>query len=476
MTIQKIFGHEAGDHEDVERLRQYYFKSKTYDRVTADLSLRILVGHKGIGKSALFRVAIAEDTEAQSLPILVRPDDVPAIGSAGFLSSIQNWKYGLQAIIAKKTLEALGINKEGPTGDALNVAGKILGYIQETVRPLSETRIDLTSTQKGLITKFLKRANVTVYLDDVDRGWKGRPEDVSALSALVNAIRDLSRDNPGLRFKIALRTDVYFLLRTYDESGDKLDGSVIWLSWSNHEILAMLVKRIETYFGRTISEQRLHSISQPELGKFLNPIVTPAFMGEGRWRNVPTYKVLMSLIRKRPRDLVKLCSLAAQHAAERNRDMIITDDLRSIFETYSSGRIDDTVIEYQSELPDIRRLLLNMKPNRKEKQAAIGYVYKTDALLAKITQIMGQGAFDLANKKKATASDLAQFLYKINFLTARTTAPSGVIIRKYFEESKYLAGQEASFGFDWEIHPAYRWALQPDDPDAIYQTVDLTAE
>ncbi|MBA4124488.1 MAG: hypothetical protein H0X72_18760 [Acidobacteria bacterium] len=56
-NIQKLFGHEAAEDEDPERLKKYYFKSSIYDRIATDLPIRILVGHKGIGKSALFKIA-----------------------------------------------------------------------------------------------------------------------------------------------------------------------------------------------------------------------------------------------------------------------------------------------------------------------------------------------------------------------------------------------------------------------------------
>ena len=72
------------------------------------------------------------------------------------------------------------------------------------------------------------------------------------------------------------------------------------------------------------------------------------------------------------------------------------------------------------------------------------------------------GKFTFSGGKEASIKDLAAFLYKINFLTARKDTPIG-ILRKYFEESRYLSMQFADFGFDWEIHPAYRWALQPEN-------------
>ena len=63
MKQYKAFGFEDAESESIERLKEYYFKKDTFDRVTAELPLRILVGHKGTGKSALFKVAISEEKE-----------------------------------------------------------------------------------------------------------------------------------------------------------------------------------------------------------------------------------------------------------------------------------------------------------------------------------------------------------------------------------------------------------------------------
>lgn len=184
----------------------------------------------------------------------------------------------------------------------------------------------------------------------------------------------------------------------------------------------------------------------------------------------------MSLIRKRPRDLVKLCTLAAKDAFHANQQVITTANFRNIFSEYSEGRIQDTINEYRSELPDIERLVMGMKPNKKEKTTQAGYVYSTAALLNKLTNVQQSGVFVFANQKKATDRDLAAFLYKINFLTARKEQPDGTIVRKFFEESRYLSSNFADFGFDWEVHPAYRWALQPDSLEQIFLQLSLTSD
>jgi len=162
-------------------------------------------------------------------------------------------------------------------------------------------------------------------------------------------------------------------VRTSDESTDKIEGSVIWYSWVNHQILVLLIKRIESYYGREVLEDELLKKNQIDLAKYLDPIMEPRFAGKGHWLNIPTYRVLMSLIRKRPRDLVKLCTLAGRHAYSSGHKRITTNDLESIFQEYSQGRLQDTVNEYRSELPDIERLLLGMKPSKKEKRTSLNY-------------------------------------------------------------------------------------------------------
>jgi hypothetical protein len=462
-NIQRLFGHEAAEDEDAKRLQEYYFKSSVYDRIVTDLPFRILVGHKGIGKSALLKIAILEDATKNVISVLIKPNDITDLGvdTSDFLHTIRNWHEGLFEIITEKVLDFLGIPQRIRQLPVKNFHGSIIEYINEIL--ININTIEYPSENKKSILQFLESPKITVYIDDLDRGWQGQKEDVTRISALLNAVRDISNENKSVYFRIALRSDVYYLVRTSDESTDKIEGSVVWHTWTNHEIFVLLIKRIETFFGRTIDENQLLSQHQSQLSRYLSPIAESTFRDKGIWENVPIHQIMMSLIRKRPRDLVKLCTLTAHNAHKRKANIIQTVDFKAIFEEYSQGRIQDTINEYRSELPDIERLLMNMKPNKKERTAREGYSYRTDALLAKLASIMQQGNFVFSNKNIADRKDLAAFLYKINFLTARKEGTDGKIIRKYFEENRYLSSQFVDFGFDWEVHPAYRWALQPAD-------------
>lgn len=472
-NIVRLFGQEAAEDEDFDRLQSYYLKNKTHQSVTANLPLRILVGHKGIGKSAIFTIALHEDESQNKMSLLIHPDDIEAVGKDNddFGELIRDWKEGLRVVIVNKIIEKMGVSW---LSSLSNTTGNIMLFLKKTFQSKIEDHIDLSPSNEALVRRFLADSQIIVYIDDLDRGWQSKEHDIKRISALLNAVRDLSNGNKGLQFRISLRTDVYYLVRTSDESTDKIEGSVIWHRWTNDEILQLLVKRILsfTYPGKSVPTLTQHK--QKDLVKYLDTIFETHFKDTGKWSNAPIHRVLISLIRKRPRDLVKLCSLAAKHAYSVNHQKIQTDDWKEIFVEYSQGRIQDTVNEFKSELPEIERLLLNMKPSRFEIKKHEGYLYNTPSIKKKIRSIEERGKFHFRNGRIASETELLQFMYKINFITARKTLADGRIERHYFEENKYLTYRNVDFGYDWEIHPAYRWVLTPDDADSVFRQIDLS--
>jgi hypothetical protein len=133
------------------------------------------------------------------------------------------------------------------------------------------------------------------------------------------------------------------------------------------------------------------------MAKILDDAMESRFAGKGHWENAPMHRVLLSLVRNRPRDLVKLCSEAATHARGAGNDLIRTNDLQSVFKNYSQGRLQDTINEYRTELQGIERLLLGMKPTTIEKKTSAGSQFSTDALLKKIKKIEEGGRFTFTN-------------------------------------------------------------------------------
>ena len=142
------------------------------------------------------------------------------------------------------------------------------------------------------------------------------------------------------------------------------------------------------------------------------------------------------------------------------------------FQTYSQERLQDIINEFRTELPQIENLLLNMRPTKKQRRTADSYRFTTDQLSIKLQEVMSHVTLRFTNGRYVTPRSLIQFLYKIDFITARRDTASG-IDRKYFDESRFLATEIVEFGYGWEIHPAYRWALQPQDIQDVIDSLDI---
>src|SRR5262249_8985781 len=151
----------------------------------------------------------------------------------------------------------------------------------------------------------------------------------------------------------------------------------------------------------------------------LHPIIESRFRHRGKWENAPIHQVLLSLTRRRPRDLIKLLYGGGKMAFRNGHNIITTSDLRGTFEHYSNERLQDIINEFRTELPQIGRLVHGMKPTTKEKKAMNSYLYTNDQLMTKLQNLKEMTAFKFTNDGVVTRKSLAEFLYRIDFITAR---------------------------------------------------------
>lgn len=474
--IRDMFGDLAAEDEKKDRFSAYFIKTDVYKKIHNFLPIRILVAHKGIGKSAVFQMSYLENIRNKVLCIWVKPDDILGIANADDgtdpLEMIRQWKTGLEELLVEKVISNFNISKDNDTINQISRNGlKLTERIGMIVKKVQDV-VDIDAIKKSVADQYLKNHKIVIYVDDLDRAWNGSKQNIYRISALLNAVRDMCNESNELCFRISLRSDVYYLVRTADESTDKIDGNVLWLTWTEHELLALLVKRVQTYFDNDISERELLDMGQREMSAYLDDIMASTFEGAGKWNKRPIRYIFLSLIRRRPRDLINLCTLAARNANAEGRNLIVTEDWEEVFEQYSTSRLQDTINEHKYELPDIERLLLGMKPSHEMKKTEKPFVYDKERLVRKIEGIMQNGKFYFANNKECTVEELIAFMYKINFLNARKDAAGGFIDRKYFEDNKYIISNSVNFGYDWEVHPAFRWALYPETRD-IFRYTDI---
>ncbi|ABZ84572.1 hypothetical protein HM1_2015 [Heliomicrobium modesticaldum Ice1] len=482
-VVEQLFGHEAAEND--KKLKSYFYKSSLYEQVRSNSPLKILTGFKGTGKSALMTISYLEDLDNGQMALWIKPDDLSELydqlRDVSFVRAITLWKAELAKVIVDKIIEEYipDYYEEcaGVGSWAKQIGYKNSEFLTHLIRKLEDklketlANSTLKDEKKKVINSFLKNLTINVYIDDLDRGWTCSENDKTRLSSLINALRDMTSAISGLKARISFRTDVYWAVRSSNESQDKFEASEVWVNWTNHEIGIMIAKRITTFLGTQFNEKDLMNSSFGEIAPLLNPVFEDRFRNTTNWNNKETYRVLMSLIRKRPRDLIKLCTFSANQAYAEGASLILGKHVTAILPDYSRGRLQDLINEFRTEEKSIEDLLYKMAPTTKElADPKIENVYKftTDRLITKIKNVKQNIDIDLE------PMEIARFLYKIGFLTARKTLNNNFVERKYWDEKRELLKDRiGDLGYGWEIHPSYRSALGRDGFFDWWLTVDL---
>ena len=216
--IRRLFGSEDAETENSDRFHEYFVKNRAYENLRADLPLRILVGHKGVGKSALLRYSFDEDVQSGILSIFLKPDDladllkVPAGSDINTL--IEAWKVGIKKAVAEKAVENFTEGSVDKIDESTIKVGarKLTAIVKDA---LTKYKPDISAAAHSVIfDNFLSNSRVNIYIDDIDRGWSARPQDIINISALINALKDISGNDsdvtPNLH-PVAIRASASFL-------------------------------------------------------------------------------------------------------------------------------------------------------------------------------------------------------------------------------------------------------------------------
>ena len=154
------------------------------------------------------------------------------------------------AAVAVKAVEEFARDKV-EDDEIAGLGTKISRFLPMLSKMLADRARKLSDrADQAILDTLVSAGAINIYIDDIDRGWTASENDIRNISALLNAVRDISGSDQRIRFRIGLRSDVYFLVRTSDETTDKIERHVVWLNWSNHEILCVIAKRSRLSSGR----------------------------------------------------------------------------------------------------------------------------------------------------------------------------------------------------------------------------------
>lgn len=270
LTDDRLFGNDAGDDEDEKSLNFYFLErpefARFYDRSCA---LRIVKARKGTGKSALLRRTKTKALEKSHEDLFVAckgpeisPDFSKPENSA---NPVLAWQRSICARINREIgakiklavnddqislVEAAELDSFRGRNLLSALSDRLLKKVPAGVFGEIERDRIAIGDEIQLLRRFAANEthNVWFVVDDIDATFKNSEVNKTQLAAFFSACRDLAQKVSGLTIRVAVRTDVWTLLRGSDEALDKCDQYVFNLRWSVEQVAYILVSKVDAYF------------------------------------------------------------------------------------------------------------------------------------------------------------------------------------------------------------------------------------
>ena len=475
--VERIFSAVDAESEEDKLFNSSFVEDEKFEHFKSMAAFRVVVGNKGTGKSAFLR-RYSNFVKMDDAAILLKLDPSDMIRKAGdvpsdVIKAVSHWRnfFAVEAamsVLAKNTTEVIRL----PNESLFTATSSFLGWLRGIANTVTGGAADLVLVNGRKLDDI---KTITFVIDDLDRGWDGRPDGTHFVSTMLSAAFDISRRDPTIRFRISLRWDIFDAVTRTNPDVDKMRPNFTHLAWTPHQVYLIVAKRISAALGNDLDAGTAikRKIAQNEFEIFYDPIIERRFHGRGAWSNTPTRHVLISMIRRRPRDLLSLLYQSGLEAVSRGISKIDADSLDAIFPRFSEERLNDLIVEYKSRMPQLLTLLYGFRSTGKVRRFSDVYRFTNDSLQKKIQDIYSKNP-DIRFSNEASLPNFQQtvdFLYRIEFLQAFFVNGS-TVTRFDFDQHQRVFVKKEDLGFSWEVLPAYRWAFQVTKANEVYDTLE----
>ncbi len=466
------FGNETADDTNIAELLPYFVEQPQFDAFIASNSkFLISTARKGVGKSALIQWAAhsISQREPESLIIKCRGADLSGLRTSmqDHLRTpndhIRNWMVKLCALANRHLATRL---KMALTEDQITLveASELEGFRSRNLVGCLVDRLGGLLSKGGVKTRpaadevalfqRVKKARLWFLIDDLDATFQNTQHENLELGTFFSACRYLAQDTEDVYIRATMRSDVWAILRRFDESLDKVEQYVAEIRWSLVEFRKLLFLRVKAQadrLGVKISvpahhdEEKLHA-------QYFDEVFFPKML----WgdKEQLTYRVIYTLAYERPRWAIQLCKLAQASALDDHKNRIEKSNFDEVWGEYGAKRIKDLESEHKHQCSEIRELLNAFRGCERLLTRADLFAWINNHILNHLTlAIEGQAA--------RSPREIAHFLYRIGFIVGRSE--SGINSYEHYQYSEmpdFLTTRtDQDFSVKWEIHPCYREAL-----------------
>lgn len=470
------FGNEAGDDVPPSEVLEFFVEQPAFDQFL-DEKKKILMAtaKKGVGKSALIQWIEAKVEEAfGDRVIIINCKGSDLVRSNFKLTTqpslpnefIQDWKIRICALINRKIGSEIGIaiNDDDITlVESAEIEGfkrrNIVSSLTERLTNLLPANLraeKLQATNEIELLKRVSKKKVWFLVDDLDATYQRSDRENLELSTFFSACRSLSTHVSGICFRVSMRTDVWPLIRRYDESLDKFEQYVKDITWSQSEFRSLLAKRVQSQSSEHDCTHQDSTMPESTLAGQEEEVIAKVFDNSMVWgeKQKPVYQVIYTLSYHRPRWAIQLCKLAQADAIRRNQELINKLNIDTVWGDYGKKRIDDLIVEHKHQCKDVEELVNSFRgaPRRVTRDELIDWIKRN--VITHMTPV-------IEGRQVTSALDIAHFLFRLGFIVARTEREDSGYEHYYFADMPdFLTSRtNKDFGSLWEVHPCYREAL-----------------
>lgn len=360
-------------------LETYFLESPIF-AAFKDRRVSILIGNRGSGKSAIFKMLGAREERAGTHVIRINPEDYSyemlrdtlgreiASGWSKQGAYHVSWKYVLWIL----TMRALRRSTYGSKSSLREIAtflrdriqGEQLGVVEHLISYMKRVQglkvgsfqLSFNATQlsslyklqkideiKPCILDLLNSNRVLILVDELDRGWDASEDARQFVAGLFQAAIQMNQISPGLRVLISIRRELYDNIPEIYEDAQKVRDLMIHLEWKEDELKEMISRRIQHVIGGYASNDR-------------DLIWTQLFVEQLDYRKAKSFNYVVDRTLFRPRELIQFCNECISARSD-SRDLIDYDTIAKAEVVYSRARTQDIAAEYRFQYPSLLEVL-----------------------------------------------------------------------------------------------------------------------
>lgn len=371
------FGAPAAERDITGGLKDYFVESETFRRVEGRQKF-IILGNRGSGKSAIFKIAAERERSRGTLVIELAPEDY----SYEMLSSVMRqekqgswakqgayaaaWKFLIYVLIMKRLTGEGPRFKTGAAGQVYaylrdhheaeqgnpiallisylkRIEGFKIGSFEASLKSrelLKLYRLEEIDRLLPAIHELCSRRKVLVLVDELDRGWDGSEDAQAFVAGLFQAAVSINAPTKDLRVIVSLRQELYDSIPSLYEDAQKYRDVMEVVLWDEPMLMELVAKRIK------------HSV--PALANVGTEDAWNAVFAETLdYRKNKSFNYLVDRTLYRPREIIQFCTDSLEEARRESAWPINYPVISRAELIYSEARTKDIAAEYRYQSPGL---------------------------------------------------------------------------------------------------------------------------